>query len=127
MKSPNRATLTEWAYEHRGLIAYTTELWNRYQRAGVDLMEWHQTTDPDKREEQNQKLLSWNDRELAGKGFIPWTEFDHPQLGKVEIGGGDTKFCVQNPPPQFLKQECHKNTNWIMRHAAALPRSISPK
>jgi murein tripeptide amidase MpaA len=121
VKSPNRATLTEWAYEHRGLIAYTTELWNRYQRAGVDLMEWHQTTDPDKREEQNLKLLSWNDRELAGKGFIPWTEFDHPQLGKVEIGGWDTKFCVQNPPPQFLKQECHKNTIWIMRHAAALP------
>ncbi len=121
VKSPNKATLTEWAYEHRGLIAYTTELWDRYQRAGIDLLEWQRTTDPDKREDQNVKLLEWNDRELAGKGFIPWTEFDHPQMGKVEIGGWDTKFCVQNPPPQFLKQECHKNTLWIMRHAAALP------
>ena len=72
-------------------------------------------------EDQNVMLLAWNDRELAGKGFISWTEFDHPQMGKVEIGGWDTKFCVQNPPPQFLKQECHKNSIWIMRHAGALP------
>ncbi len=121
VKSPNRATLTEWAYEHRGLIAYTTELWNRYNRAGIDLQEWQRTTDPDKREDQNVKLLAWNDKELAGKGFTPWTEFDHPQLGKVEIGGWDPKFCMQNPPPQFLKQECHKNTIWLMRHAGALP------
>lgn len=121
VKSPNRATLTEWAYEHRGLIAYTTELWNRYNRAGIDILEWQKTTDPDKREDQNVKLLAWNDRELAGKGFKEWTEFDHPQLGKVEIGGWDPKFCTQNPPTQFLKQECHKNTIWITRHAAALP------
>ena len=121
VKSPNRATLTEWAYEHRGLIAYTTELWNRYNRAGIDLLEWQRTTDPDKREEQNLKLLAWNDRELAGKGFVNWTPFDHPQLGMVEIGGWDPKFCVQNPPPEFLKQECHKNAVWIMRHAEALP------
>jgi len=121
VKSPNRATLTEWAYEHKGIIAYTTELWNRYNRAGIDLVEFQRTTDPDKREDQNVKLLAWNDRELAGKGFIDWVPFDHPQLGKVEIGGWDPKFCLQNPPPQFLKQECHKNAIWIMRHAGALP------
>ena len=121
VKSPNKATLTEWAYEHKGLIAYTTELWNRYERAGIDLVEWQKTTDPAKREEQNLKLLDWNDRELAGKGFKDWTPFDHPQLGKVEIGGWDPKFCLQNPPPALLKQECHKNALWIVRHAAALP------
>lgn len=121
VKSPNRATLTEWAYEHKGIIAYTTELWNRYARAGIDLIEWQKTTDPEKREAQNAKLLEWNDRELAGKGFKDWTPFEHPQLGPVEIGGWDPKFCAQNPPPFLLKQECHKNALWIMKHAAALP------
>ncbi len=121
VKSPNRATMTEWAYEHRGIIGYTTELWNRSARAGIDLMSSMRESDPDKREELSVKLLAWNDRELAGKGFIDWTPFDHPQLGKVEIGGWDNKFCVQNAPPQFLKQECHKNTMWIMQHAAAFP------
>lgn len=123
VKSPNRATLTEWVYEHKGIIAYTTELWNRYDRAGVDLLDWQKTTDPGEREEQNAKLLAWNDRELAGKGFKDWTPFEHPQLGPVEIGGWDPKFCVQNPPAMFLKQECHKNAIWIMRHAAALPET----
>lgn len=121
VKSPNRATLTEWAYEHKGIIAYTTELWNRLSRAGIDVLEWQKTTDFFKREEQDLKLLAWNDRELAGKGFKDWRSFEHPQLGRVEIGGWDLKFCVQNPPPALLKQECHKNALWIMRHAAALP------
>lgn len=121
VKSPNRSTLTEWAYEHKGLIAYTTELWNRYARAGIDFLEWQKTTDPAKREGQNVKLLEWNDRELAGKGFKDWTPFEHPQLGHVEIGGWDPKFCSQNPPPFLLKQECHKNTLWMLRHAASLP------
>jgi murein tripeptide amidase MpaA len=121
VKSPNRSTLTEWAYEHKGIIAYTTELWNRYARAGIDFLEWQKATDPAKREEYNVKLLEWNDRELAGKGFKDWTPFEHPQLGPVEIGGWDPKFCSQNPPPFLLKQECHKNTLWILRHAASLP------
>lgn len=121
VKSPNRATLTEWAYEHRGIIAYTVELWDRLGRAGIDVVEYHRTSDPEKREEMNLRLLAWNDRELAGKGFINWQPFDHPQLGRVEIGGWDPKFCVQNPPPAFLKQECHKNAMWILRCAASLP------
>jgi hypothetical protein len=44
-----------------------------------------------------------------------------PNWGQVEIGGWDAKFCVQNPPPSLLKQECHRNTIWILRHASALP------
>ncbi len=121
VKSPNCSTFTEWAYEHKGIIAYTTELWNRYTRAGIGFIEFQSTVEPEERENLQVKLLSWNDRELAGKGFVPWTPFLHPQLGQVDIGGWDTKFCVQNPPPNLLKQECHRNAIWIMKHAAALP------
>ena len=121
IKSSNRATMTEWAYEHKGIIAYTTELWDRYGKAGLGFAGSMREQDPGKREEIGAKLLTWNDRELAGKGFIDWTPFDHPQLGKVEIGGWDGKFCVQNAPPRFLEQECHKNCLWVMAHASALP------
>ncbi len=125
VKSPNSATLTEWAYEHRGIIAYTTELWNRYERAGIPLEDVRDKSDPDKFpgefEEISLKLLEWNDRELSGKGFIDWTPFEHPQLGTVEIGGWDRKFCVQNAPPHLLEEECRKAAMWIMKHAAALP------
>jgi hypothetical protein len=67
------------------------------------------------------KFLEWNDRELSGKGFIDWMPFEHPQLGTVEIGGWDRKFCAQNPPPHLLEEECRRAAQWIMQHAAALP------
>jgi hypothetical protein len=34
------------------------------------------------------KMLSWNDRELGGDGFVFWKPFDHPQLARVELGAG---------------------------------------
>jgi hypothetical protein len=34
-----------------------------------------------------EEMLRWNDEELGGKIFMDWKSYDHPQLGKVEIGG----------------------------------------
>jgi hypothetical protein len=31
--------------------------------------------------------LRWSDENLEGRLFVDWQAFDHPQLGKVEIGG----------------------------------------
>ena len=121
VKSSNRSTLPEWAYEHLGLIGYTSELWDRLGRAGLDSVECMKVTDPGKVEDMQVALLSWNDRELYGKGFIDWQEFEHPQLGKVEIGGWEPKYVVQNPPGHLLHQECHKNALWAIAHSAALP------
>ncbi len=121
IKSNNRSTLTEWAYEHLGMIGYTTELWNRQSRAGLtrEMLADAQTVEA--KEAIELKLLEWNDRELCGRGFIDWKPFDHPQLGQVEIGGWEYKFCSQNPPHQLLEQECHKNALWMLAHASALP------
>lgn len=121
VKSNNRATLTEWAYEQHGLIAYTTELWDRLGRAGVERDAFLQADTPEKKEAIQLKLLAWNDRELGGKGFTNWRPFTHPQLGEVEIGGWDPKFVLQNPPTHLLEAECHRNAQWVLRGAAALP------
>ncbi|MGQ0552946.1 MAG: M14 family zinc carboxypeptidase [Planctomycetota bacterium] len=32
-------------------------------------------------------VLAWLDRERDGEGFVPWHEFEHPEFGRVEIGG----------------------------------------
>ena len=53
--------------------------------------------------EDDLKLLRWNDEQLDGKGYVDWYEFDHPQLGKVELGGWDVMYCWGNVPPQFLE------------------------
>lgn len=121
VKSSNRSTLPEWAYEHLGLIGYTSELWDRLGRAGINSVEAMKITDPQKVEEMQVALLSWNDRELCGEGFIAWHAFQHPQLGSVEIGGWEPKFVIHNPPHHLLYQECHKNALWAISHSASLP------
>jgi len=117
----------DWVYVHRGLIAYTTELWDILGRAvGREEKGGHYDPvtkwDDKKREEVELKILAWNDKHLGGRGFIDWHAFDHPQLGPVELGGWDIKYCRQNPPPEFLEEECRKNCQFTLQHAAALPQ-----
>jgi len=121
---PYAATIVDWAYEHRGILGYTTELWDMLGRAGVERPDYssHRPPDPKELEELGLSLLEWNDRELAGTGFFDWRAFDHPQLGEIELGGWNPKFVRQNPPPKFLEQECHKNMLFTFKHAAALPQ-----
>jgi hypothetical protein len=40
----------------------------------------------------------------------------------VEIGGWHTKFWTQNPPPEFLEEECSQQVPWILYLAKQAPR-----
>ena len=122
----NRAevgSFPEWVYEHLGIPAFEIELWDMNGRAGVPKRDTRAARDvPEKvREREAAMLLAWNDRELAGQGFIDWQPFRHPQLGEVEIGGWEPKFVRQNPPGRFLPEECHKCCMFTLKHAAASP------
>jgi len=114
---PLKGVFMDWLYEHMGIITFSTELWDASVRAGNKLFDRQGRNS----EESQLALLAWNDRELAGQGFVKWREFDHPQLGKVEIGGWKTKFVLTNPPPQFLEAECHKNCVFTLYQASCLP------
>lgn len=117
----SKGAFDDWLFDHRGILAYTVETWNLAQRAGIHQFPRKEKS-PKEQEEDYLKMLSWNDRELAGKGFENWRPFNHPQLGEVEIGGWYSKYVVQNAPPMFLEAECYKNSMFILRAAAALPR-----
>ena len=110
----------DWLYQHRGVISYTVELWNMAVRAGVSMWPRREKS-YEEQESDFAKMLKWADMELGEGAFKPWTPFQHPQLGKVEIGGWRFKFVVQNAPPQFLAGECHKNTVFCIRAAKTLP------
>ena len=112
----------DWLYGHLGIPAYTIELWDLANRAGLKDI-WPRKPKTQKViEEDNKKIMAYNDEALEGKGFMPWTKFDHPQLGEVEIGGYYTKTVVQNCPPKFLLDECEKVSRFMLRHAKTLPR-----
>jgi len=50
----------------------------------------------------DQRLLEWMDA-AALDGFVDWTEYQHPELGAVEIGGFKPYF-VSNPPASALPE-----------------------
>ena len=111
----------DWAYAYYGVPAFTIEFWSAAKHAGLevpDFIEFFRNPP----EEAQLALLAWNDRELNGEGFVPWTPFDHPQLGDVEIGGWKSKFTFQNPPPHLLEAECEKLCRFAIAHAKTSPR-----
>ena len=113
----------DWTYGHKGILSFATELWDIKSRAGIERPEADtMRVVRDETEDDGLKLLEWNDRELEEQGFVPWTEFDHPQLGTVEIGGWKNKEVRQNAPPQFLQDECERNLRFTLSQAAMLPR-----
>ncbi len=107
----------DWSYEHLGQFAWCTELWDVMTRAGLRRGDGPRRRD----EDEDLALLRWNDRELAGQGFVTWRPFEHPQLGRVEIGGWRRKFFLQNPPPALLPGEAHKNLLWVLELAEGCP------
>lgn len=113
----------DWCYQSRGIPAYTIELWDLETRAGCK-PRWPVDPTPktmaDKLEDLG-KVYAWI-QENYPEALIPWTPFQHPQLGDIEIGGIDIKFTYQNPPKDYLLQEVEKTTRFTLRMACTLPR-----
>ena len=111
----------DWAYDHAGVFAWTIEVWSPIRQAGIKdykFIDW-QREHPF---EDDLKLLKWSDEVVGGKAFVDWYPFDHPQLGKVELGGWDRLHAFRNPPPQFLEKELVLFPNWLVWHLLISPR-----
>ncbi|MFP3952007.1 MAG: carboxypeptidase, partial [Candidatus Bathyarchaeia archaeon] len=112
----------DWWYMHWGVFIYCIELWDMIQQAGLPgIKERGFDFRLEPSEDAQLKLLSWNDEELDGTGFMDWTTFEHPQLGEVEIGGWRDKYTMRNPPAKLLEDECEKTFKFALKLAEALP------
>lgn len=112
--------LDDWLYEELGVIAWTVEIWSPQREAGIDnyrYIDWYR----DHPVADDLKLLEWNDDVLEGKGFVDWYPYEHPQLGRVELGGWDPLFSFWNPPPRLLEQELARFPGWLVWHALLSP------
>ncbi len=122
-RKPSIGSFLDFSYDHLGLISFATELWDLNKRAGIpdrDASTWGALSELEE-EEDNLKVLKWLDENLGEQGFCNWREFDHPELGAVEIGGVDLKSVFGNPPEKFLREECHKNMLFTLSVAKASP------
>lgn len=112
--------LDDWFYQSQGVPAYTMEFWNVYEKAGHP-MKWGEgeESEADKLDRFN-GIMKWV-KENAPQYFVSWKEYDHPYFGKVELGGFNTKFTIQNPPENLLLHEIEADTKFNIRFAKAMP------
>ncbi|KAB2904087.1 MAG: carboxypeptidase [Anaerolineae bacterium] len=113
-------TSDDWQYDHLGMYAWTVEIWSPQRQAGVKVekyIDWYREHPV----EDDLMLLKWSDEKLDGKGFVTWYEFDHPQLGKVELGGWDMLYAWRNPPTAYLEQEIAPFADWLVWHLLISP------
>jgi hypothetical protein len=102
----------DWLHQSRGIYAFTNELFtpfNFFRTSGHEGFFGSAEV-----QHQFDKYL------LLDDGFVPWHEVEHPQYGKVEVGG-QRKNWVRQPPAFLLEEECHRNMAFTLFHADELP------
>ncbi|MGZ5556270.1 MAG: M14 family metallopeptidase [Candidatus Aminicenantales bacterium] len=102
----------DFGYLYYGSVWYGDELWN-----GGRVKDY----DGDGRVTDLENLR-YIDEELGGRYFKPWTKFNHPTLGEVEIGGFNPKFWRQNPPVEILEEWAKKEALFNLFLAQSLPQ-----
>jgi hypothetical protein len=103
----------DFGYLWYGAVWYGNEIWN-----GGRFVDY----DKDGRHDE-WEVLRWYDENRAGKGdYMEWKPFDHPTLGKVEIGGFTPKFYGQNPPPDLLETWARNEAMFNLYLAQQLPQ-----
>lgn len=106
-------TLISWAYWDYGVVGFVPEFWGAFP---ADANKDGKVPD--------EELIKWNDEKLGGKYFVNWQSFSHPQLGAVEIGGWNSRFIRQNPPPEYLRTEIELYIPWMLWLAEVSPRIV---
>ena len=111
----------DWLYEHLGAFVWVVEIWSPMREAGITgykYIDWFRDHPP----EDDLKLLRWSDEKLGGAAHHGWRPYDHPQLGRIELGGWDRFHAFSNPPPAFLEREVARFPEWLVWQALCSPK-----
>lgn len=110
----------DWAYEHLGVFGWTTEYWDIVHAAtGTKQSTLFWYTGPTDAEAL--AVLRWCD-EHHPDGYVDWYEFEHPQLGPVELGGWNDLTTWTNPPAHLLRDEVAAHADFAVHQALCSPR-----
>jgi hypothetical protein len=121
---PLHGDLTDYAYNQRGAFAFVVELWDLFKRlempAPKKFVDYYGHFD----RAAAGKLAAWDRAHNQGRVVQPWRPFDHPQLGRVELGGIDARIGIWNPPPELLGEVCAQQAACFLRVAALAPEVV---
>ena len=110
----------DWVYEHLGVYGWTTEFWDVIQQATgtkPSTLIWY--TGPTEAEER--AVYAWAQQHHP-ELYADWTPFEHPQLGRVEIGGWEEMFIWTNAPGSRLRAEIAPHAEFAVFQAMCSPR-----
>jgi hypothetical protein len=102
----------DWLHVMQGVFTYTNELFTPFNFFRKPSQEGFFGRQEDQRAFEKYLLL--------GDGMVKWHEVDHPQYGKVEVGG-PKKNWLRQPPSFLLEEECHRNMAFTLYHADQMP------
>lgn len=120
-KSVTTGAFDTWMYDHLGVFGWTVELWSPMKQAGLKgykYIDWFREHPV----EDDLKLLKWSDKFLGKEGYVDWYKFEHPQLGKIELGGWDWLHTWTNPPGEFLENEIKSFPDWLVWNVLISPK-----
>jgi len=100
----------DWFYGGRGVYTFSNELWTPYLMFNKDA-----TRDP-----QDKSSYDFDRYLLFKDAFVDWHEFDHPQYGKIEIGGFKKNFSRAHPG-FLIESDAHRNMSFSIYHCYHTP------
>ncbi|HEU5278974.1 MAG TPA: M14 family metallopeptidase [Gaiellaceae bacterium] len=118
-KQSIRGGAHDWMYDHVGVFSWTTEFWSPQREAGIsgyhftDWIREHPIED-------DLKLFEWA-KKTYPDAYVDWYEFDHPELGKVELGGWDIINYWFNVPFDRLEAEVAPHSDWAIFQSLVSP------
>lgn len=122
-KEVTTGAFDDWMYDRFGVFTYTIELWDLPTEAGIKDRKWIEWW-RDHPHEEDQQILKWIDEHAASDGFIEWQPYDHPQLGKIELGGWNSMYTWRNPPLGFVEAEVARHYPFMLSLGEMLPHIV---
>lgn len=92
----------DWMYEHRGVYAWTTEIWSPQRQAGITdykYIDWFR----EHPEDDDLKLIKWSDDKLEGKGQSIGKSSNTPNSARSKSGVGTSRLPFGTRRPSSSK------------------------
>lgn len=102
----------DFGYFQYGAIWYGDELWNGGNFEDYD----------DNGRYEDWERSRWCVENGRDDCFLPWTTYEHPDLGTVEIGGVNPKFWAQNGAPDLLEDWAANQAEFNLHLVGEMPQ-----
>ena len=110
----------DWTNDGLGMLSFSNELWNGGQYFNSPALV-EQQRNPDSPIAGRTADLYFDDFLEFGDQYVEWAPYDHPQFGKIEMGGW--KKTQGRVPPRFMNEElCHRNMAFTLYQADEMPQ-----